>query len=79
MTIAQQSTDAEAAPSNQSLRALDGFNFFVGGALAGFGPFVTVFLKSAIWLVGTKVAIKNHAEFINNMELIDAMPPGSMV
>jgi pimeloyl-ACP methyl ester carboxylesterase len=26
--------------------------------------------------VGTKVAAKNHAEFINNMELIDAMPPG---
>jgi pimeloyl-ACP methyl ester carboxylesterase len=26
--------------------------------------------------VGTTVAIKNHAEFINNMELIDAMPPG---
>ena len=26
--------------------------------------------------VGTKVAAKNHAEFIDNMELIDAMPPG---
>jgi pimeloyl-ACP methyl ester carboxylesterase len=26
--------------------------------------------------VGTKVAAKNHAEFINNMELIEAMPPG---
>ena len=26
--------------------------------------------------VGTKVAAKDHAEFINNMELIDAMPPG---
>src|SRR5262245_20304578 len=26
--------------------------------------------------VGTSVAAKNHAEFINNMELIDAMPPG---
>jgi pimeloyl-ACP methyl ester carboxylesterase len=26
--------------------------------------------------VGTKVAEKNHAEFINNMELIDTMPPG---
>src|SRR5262249_53580257 len=25
--------------------------------------------------VGTKVAAKDHAEFINNMELIDAMPP----
>lgn len=26
--------------------------------------------------VGTKVAEKNHAQFINNMELIEAMPPG---
>src|SRR5271166_634794 len=26
--------------------------------------------------VGTKVDAKDHAEFINNMELIDAMPPG---
>jgi len=26
--------------------------------------------------VGTKVAAKDHAEFINNMELIDSMPPG---
>ena len=26
--------------------------------------------------VGTKVAVKDHAQFINNMELIDAMPPG---
>jgi len=26
--------------------------------------------------VGTKVAAKDHAQFINNMELIEAMPPG---
>ena len=26
--------------------------------------------------VGTKVAAKDHAEFINNMEFIDTMPPG---
>jgi pimeloyl-ACP methyl ester carboxylesterase len=26
--------------------------------------------------VGTKVAAKDHAQFINNMELIDMMPPG---
>jgi len=26
--------------------------------------------------VGTKVAAKNHAQFINNMELIESMPPG---
>jgi pimeloyl-ACP methyl ester carboxylesterase len=26
--------------------------------------------------VGTKIAAKDHAEFINNMELIESMPPG---
>ena len=49
MTIAQQPLNAEPAPSEQSLRALDGVNFFVGGALAGFGPFVTVFLGEQDW------------------------------
>ena len=48
MTIARQ-PDAEAAPSDQSLRALDAVNFFVGGALAGFGPFVAVFLGGQGW------------------------------
>src|SRR5215470_3274622 len=48
MTIARQ-PDAEAAPSDQSLRALDAVNFFVGGALAGFGPFVAVFLGDQGW------------------------------
>ena len=49
MTIAQQPLNAEPAPSDQSLRALDGVNFFVGGALAGFGPFVTVLLGEQDW------------------------------
>src|SRR3974390_1104887 len=44
MTIARQLLDADAPPSAQSLRALDAVNFFVGGALAGFGPFVALFL-----------------------------------
>ena len=37
MTVARHGLDAEASPSGQSLRALDAVNFFVGGALAGFG------------------------------------------
>jgi MFS family permease len=31
-------------PSDQSLRALDGVNFFTAAVLAGFGPFVAVYL-----------------------------------
>ena len=49
MTITRQPLSAEAAPSDQSLRALDGVTFFVGGALAGFGPYITVFLGEQDW------------------------------
>ena len=49
MTITQQLLSAEAAPSDQTLRAFDAVNFFVGGALAGFGPFVALFLGDQGW------------------------------
>ena len=49
MTITQQLLGAEAAPSDQTLRAFDAVNFFVGGALAGFGPFVALFLGDQGW------------------------------
>ena len=49
MTVARQPLDTDAAPSSQSLRALDAVNFFVGGTLAGFGPFVALFLGGQGW------------------------------
>ena len=50
MTVAPaQSFDASNAPSNQSLRALDGVNFFVAASLAGFGPFVALVLGAEGW------------------------------
>jgi MFS family permease len=50
LTIATaQSLHANRAPSGQSLRALDGVNFFVAGVLAGFGPFVAVCLGAQGW------------------------------
>jgi MFS family permease len=49
MTVARQPLDTDAAPSGQSLRALDAVNFFVGGTLAGFGPFVALFLGGQGW------------------------------
>ncbi len=36
-------------PSDQSLRALDGVNFFTAAVLAGFGPFVAVYLGEGGW------------------------------
>jgi MFS family permease len=50
LTIATaQSFDASSTPSGQSLRALDGVNFFVAGVLAGFGPFVALVLGAQGW------------------------------
>jgi MFS family permease len=50
LTIATaQSFDGSGAPSGQSLRALDGVNFFVAGVLAGFGPFVALVLGAEGW------------------------------
>jgi predicted MFS family arabinose efflux permease len=47
--VAPPPLDANVAPSAQSLRALDAVNCFVGGALAGFGPFVALFLAGQGW------------------------------
>jgi MFS family permease len=46
---ANESLHAAASPSDQSLRALDGVNLFVAGVLAGFGPFVALFLGDQGW------------------------------
>jgi MFS family permease len=49
MTVARLPFDTDAAPSDRSLRALDAVNFFVGATLAGFGPFVALFLGGQDW------------------------------
>lgn len=50
MTVAPpQPFDAGDAPSSQSLRALDGVNFFLAASLAGFGPFVALVLGAEGW------------------------------
>jgi MFS family permease len=49
MVATTQSFDASDSPSGQSLRALDAVNLFVAGLLAGFGPFVALFLGDQGW------------------------------
>src|ERR1700742_5240708 len=39
----------EPSPSGASLRALDGVNLFLAGALSGFGPYVAAFLAEQDW------------------------------
>jgi len=49
MIVASQLFDSNTSTLDQSLRALDAVNFFVGGALASFGPFVALFLGGQGW------------------------------
>ena len=40
---------AEPSPSRASLKGLDGINFFNAAMLAGFGPYVAVYLAEQKW------------------------------
>jgi predicted MFS family arabinose efflux permease len=46
-TIPLPSVDFSPAP--ESLQGLDGVNFFLAGVLAGFGPYVAVYLANQNW------------------------------
>jgi MFS family permease len=46
-TVPSATTDL--LPATASLRGLDGVNFFLAGALAGFGPYVAVYLADQKW------------------------------
>ena len=48
-TIPLTSTAADLSPSRASLHGLDGVNFFLAGMLAGFGPYVAVYLADQKW------------------------------
>lgn len=43
------SATADFSPATASLRGLDAVNFFLAGALAGFGPYVAVYLAAQSW------------------------------
>src|ERR1700722_18030726 len=43
------SATADFSPATVSLRGLDWVNFFLAGALAGFGPYVAVYLADQKW------------------------------
>jgi MFS family permease len=46
---AAPSASADLSPAAASLRGLDAVNFFLAGALAGFGPYVAVYLADQKW------------------------------
>src|ERR1700720_4193463 len=48
-TVPLTSAPAELSPSTASLHGLVGVNFFLAGVLAGFGPYVAVYLADQRW------------------------------
>ena len=78
MIVASQLFDSNTSTLDQSLRALDAVNFFVGGALASFGPFVALFLGGQGWApenVGFVLTIGSIAGLVAQIpggELLDA-------
>jgi MFS family permease len=48
-TMPLPSVAAEFSPAPASLHGLDGVNFFLAGVLAGFGPYVAVYLADQKW------------------------------
>jgi MFS family permease len=48
--VAVPSATADVSPATASLRGLDWVNFFLAGALAGFGPYVAVYLADQKWM-----------------------------
>jgi MFS family permease len=83
--IATAQSFETSAPSAQSLRALDGVNFFVAGILAGFGPFVAVFLGEQAWsqeeigLVLSAGAVAGLLAQLPGGELLDAVQSKRLV
>jgi MFS family permease len=75
----QPSAAASGLPAPASLYALDAVNFFIAGALAGFGPFVAVFLANRGWLpkdIGFVLSAGAMAALVAQLpggELIDAV------
>jgi MFS family permease len=65
-------------PPTRSLRALDGVNFFIAAVLAGFGPFVAVYLGGRGWLqqdIGFILSVPGIAGLLVQIpggELLDA-------
>ncbi len=64
------------APSQDSLRGLDWFIFFVADVQTGFGPFVSVYLTAQRWTQVDIGLIQSAAGFVS---LIGQMPGGALV
>lgn len=64
------------APSPQSLRGLDGLNFFLANVQTGFGPFIAVYLTAERW---TQVEIGIVLTVAGLASLFGQVPGGALV
>lgn len=77
--VTTQSFQKRALPSARSLRALDVLNFFIAATLAGFGPFVSLFLGERGWskeTIGFALSIGGIAALLSQLpggELLDVV------
>jgi MFS family permease len=77
-SVAVPSAPAEISPAAASLRGLDWVNFFLAGALAGFGPYVAVYLANQKWTqenIGFVLSASALAALLSQVpggELLDA-------
>ncbi|HEX9463003.1 MAG TPA: MFS transporter [Alphaproteobacteria bacterium] len=69
-------TGDRPAPSRQSLRGLDGLNFFLANVQTGFGPFIAVYLTAAKW---TQVEIGIVLTVAGMASLFAQIPGGALV
>ena len=69
-TMPLTSATAGLSPSTASLHGLDGVNFFLAGILAGFGPYVAVYLADQNWTqkkIGFVLSVSALAGLLSQM------------
>jgi MFS family permease len=77
MTIAAtQSQKAGTDPSSQSSRALDAVNFLIAGLLAGFGPFIALFLADQAWSAANVGYVLSAGSIV---ALLSQLPGGELL
>jgi MFS family permease len=75
-TIRLTPTAADFSPTTESLHALDAVNFFLAGVLAGFGPYVAVYLADQKW-TQEKIGIVLSASALAG--LLSQVPGGELL
>jgi MFS family permease len=76
MVAATQSLDAGTSPSSQSLWSLDAINFLIAGLMAGFGPFIALFLADEAWSAANVGYVLSAGSIV---ALLSQLPGGELL